>query len=150
MLVYRITTANHASGLTSPGVAGRWNTTGTYVIYSSFSRSLACLENIVHRSSSQLMLPFRCMVIDLPDGLDIETATADRIGLNWFSGESLRICQEIGNKWIIQGRTCILKVPSAVVPKEFNFVLNTAHPDFRKITIQGIEDFEFDKRLRPS
>ena len=52
MLVYRITKAKYAKELVASGFRNRWNEDGQFVIYTSDSRSLACLENLVHRSNS--------------------------------------------------------------------------------------------------
>jgi RES domain-containing protein len=147
MFVYRITLAGHANQLYAPGVAGRWNRAGTYVIYASFARSLACLENIVHRSSTELGLKFRCMVIEIPDEIEQEIADTRIIPGEWFGADAYHKCQGIGDSWLKQSRSCVLKVPSAVVPKEFNYVINVKHPDFRLIRLAGNEEFLFDNRL---
>lgn len=148
MVIFRITLAIHAGNLHAPGLAGRWNPEGTFVIYASSSRSLACLENIVHRSSAQLGLRFRCMIIGFPDALPVETADIRAIGNNWFDQKSFRACQAVGDAWLRSGRTCILRVPSAVIRAEDNYVINAKHPDFSQIRITGTEEFLFDSRLK--
>ena len=52
-----------------------------------------------------------------------------------------------GSDWYSKRSSTVLKVPSAIIKQEFNFVLNTQHPDFSEITLEGIEDFNWDKRL---
>jgi RES domain-containing protein len=41
----------------------------------------------------------------------------------------------------------VLAWPSVIVSGEPNFLLNPAHPDFKKITIGKPERFMFDPRL---
>jgi len=148
MLVYRIVTANRAKGLHAAGIPGRWNQAGTFVIYASNSRSLACLENLVHRSVSELSSGFRCMVIDIPGHVKIEDAGIKDFKSDWFTHEHFTACQTIGNKWIISGRSAVLKDPSAVIHQEYNFVIHTKHPDFKSIRLKETEEFWFDPRLK--
>ena len=55
--------------------------------------------------------------------------------------------QTLGNDWLQERKTCILSVPSAVVPAERNFLINPLHPDFSKISIGEAEFLEMDVRL---
>jgi len=55
--------------------------------------------------------------------------------------------QRIGDDWADQERSAILRVPGAIVPEEFNYLLNPAHPDFPRIDIGAPEDVTLDPRL---
>jgi RES domain-containing protein len=41
----------------------------------------------------------------------------------------------------------VLAVPSAIVPRETNYLLNPAHPDFRRLRIGRPEPFSLDPRM---
>lgn len=56
--------------------------------------------------------------------------------------------QAIGDKWLAERETAILKVPSAIIDLEYNYLLNPAHPDFRQIKVAAIKPFTFDSRLK--
>ena len=147
MKVYRISVVKYAESLQPSGVAARWNKKGQHVIYASETRSLACLENIVHRSVPDLNGLFKTLIIDLPDNMKIEEVTEDQLPKGWNQPDNYQVCREIGSLWLTTGRTAILKVPSALIPQEYNFVLNTTHPDFKRIILEGTEDFLFDPRI---
>jgi RES domain-containing protein len=147
MIVYRISTLKYAGSLQSSGIEARWNRKGQKVIYTSESRSLACLENVVHRSQRGLMGLFRTLVIELPGDLKMEIIEKKVLPEGWSHFEKYRVCQDIGSAWFAAGNTAILKVPSALVPEEHNFILNTLHPDFKKIRLMGVEEFTFDSRF---
>jgi len=148
MFVYRIVTSNRAQGLQATGIPGRWNRSGTFVIYASNSRSLACLENLVHRSASELSFHFRCMVIEIPDYIKIEMARIKKLEIDLFTPEHYAACQTMGYDWAISRRSAVLKVPSAIIPKEYNFMIHAEHPDFKSIRLKETEEFYFDPRLK--
>jgi len=148
MFVYRIVTANRAQSLQSPGIPGRWNRSGTFVIYASHSRSLACLENLVHRSASELLSRFRCIVIEIPDQVKIEVVRIKNVKSDWFTPEQYAACQTLGYEWAISGRSAVLKVPSAIVRQEYNYMIHIKHQDFQQISLKEIEEFDFDPRLK--
>jgi RES domain-containing protein len=148
MLVYRITKTVYADRLVASGGAARWNSRGQFVIYTAATRALACLENVVHRSGEGLLADFRVMVIDVPDALLIETISPETLPPDWFEFRQYDACQRIVGEWLRNGRSAVLKVPSAIIPNEWNFLLNPAHPDFTRITLLQAEPFVFDPRIK--
>jgi RES domain-containing protein len=53
----------------------------------------------------------------------------------------------MGDELIRLNEFAVIKVPSAVVKGEFNYLVNPHHPDFNTIKIISQEDFPFDKRI---
>lgn len=129
------------------GYASRWNSNGVFMLYTSSSIALASLENVVHRSGEGLNQNFRCIEITIPDKLKVDEILIKDLPKQWFQYENYRICQKIGDKWIEGGTSAILKVPSAIIKREANFLINPKHKDFRRIKIKGVDAFEFDPRL---
>lgn len=148
MEVYRITRAIYTDRLVASGGAARWNSRGRFVIYTAGSRALACLENVVHRSGEGLQELFRVMVIDVPDTLPVETITLADLPVDWADYQNYDICQQRGEMWLLRGAAPVLKVPSAVVKQEWNYLLNPAHPSFSAIQLVRTESFAFDPRLK--
>ena len=148
MLVYRITKAVYADRLVASGGAARWNSRGQFVIYTAATRALACLENVVHRGGEGLQETFRVMVIDVPDTLLIDTILAESLPDDWFDFRQYDAYQQLGGEWLRSGRSAVLRVPSAIIPHESNYLLNPAHPDFSRIVLQQTESFLFDPRIK--
>jgi len=146
--VYRICLAKYAGELFASGVRGRWNIKGSFVIYTAGSRALACLENVVHRSGEGLTDNFRTLVIELPDDLYIENISATELPADWQKIRKYPITQAIGDDWYKRGASAVLRVPSSIIPEEFNYILNTRHSDFPKIRIKSTEEFFFDPRIK--
>jgi len=147
--VFRISHKNHSKQLSSSGAANRWNLDGQFVIYTASSRALATLEMIVHRNSVKPVPDYEVMVISIPDKKSLyEDISIGKLPENWHSFTSYYKLQQIGSDWYREQRSLILKVPSAVIPKEFNFIINVRHPAFNeKVSLIKSEHYFFDKRL---
>lgn len=125
---------------------GRWNSPGLPVVYIAGSQSLAIVEILAHLGRSTL-LPAYVLVscsFDEKSVLPVEPTT---LPSNWQAYPAPPELQAIGDQWLRGARSAVLRVPSAIVPAESNYLLNPEHPDFRKIAIQSPESFEFDLRL---
>jgi RES domain-containing protein len=146
--VFRISAPRYAQSLTASGVANRWNTAGQYIIYTAATASLACLENVVHRGAEGLQAPFKLMRLDIPDQVLIEEVPAAMLPPDWQQVTSYPQCQEIGSAWYQLRRSAVLKVPSAIIASEANYLLNTGHPDFGQVKLLSTEDFIFDPRIK--
>ncbi|KIC92291.1 RES family NAD+ phosphorylase [Flavihumibacter sp. ZG627] len=149
MEVFRIAKEIYSSSLIASGNANRWNFKGQSVIYTSSSRSLSTLELIVHKGAVRPDDSFRVMVIHIPDDDQfIRLIPANILPDNWRSLGAYSQLQKIGSDWIKRQDTLILKVPSAVVPHEYNYLINFEHPKFRsKVKLVTTEDYFWDSRL---
>ncbi|MBO0358484.1 RES family NAD+ phosphorylase [Hymenobacter sp. BT186] len=148
MQVYRICLAKYADDLFASGRRARWNTQDKFVIYTAASRALACLENVVHRSGEGLNDQFRVLVIDVPDDVTVEEIPAAQLPVGWSTASRYSVCQPLGDAWYERRSAAVLRVPSSIVPQEFNYILNTRHPDFKRISIVAREEFMFDARIK--
>ena len=147
MEVFRITKAKYANQLYASGLEGRWNEKGEEVIYAAESRSLACLENLVHKSGLGGTITYRTMIIYIPDTLEIQQVSLKDLPEGWNEISLNRECQRLGSSWYGARNAPVLRVPSAVIPTEHNYVINTRHPDFKHIRLIESVPFFFDKRL---
>jgi RES domain-containing protein len=124
---------------------GRWNSSGVAVVYGSQHKSLAALELLVHRDPRRPNR-FTAFLFQFPESL-VETLPLRGLPEDWRQEPPPPSAQQIGDAWMRESRSAVLAVPSIVIPEELNYVLNPAHPDFRKITIGKPQDFAFDARL---
>ncbi|WP_373493542.1 RES family NAD+ phosphorylase [Aquiflexum sp.] len=150
MLVFRICLEKYAYNLIASGKSNRWNSSGNFVIYTSSNRALACLENVVHRSSEGLNSLFKVMVIQIDDEVQTTDIPEESLPENWHKKASYSLCQKIGDDWYREGKTAVLAVPSSIIPKEKVYIINTRHPYFlnNKIRLISIEDFVFSPRIK--
>ncbi|MDP3469164.1 MAG: RES family NAD+ phosphorylase [Daejeonella sp.] len=148
MLVYRITLAKYAQGLLASGRAARWNSNDWEMIYTSSSQSLACLENVVHRSQIGLSDQFRLLTIEIPERIAIVSLDLTQLPGQWYIFENMNITQHLGDQWLKQADNAVLRVPSSIIQSEFNYLLNPSHADFRLIKLLNVEPFKFDERIK--
>ena len=147
--VWRITTrrfANQAfSGEGARLYGGRWNRVGQSVIYTAESRSLALLEMLVQ--NEPLRAHYVLIPVHLPQTVSMETVQPKLLPTQWRTPAGRETLQSLGGQWLRERRSCVLAVPSAVVPAEFNFLINPLHPDFGHIVLGAAETLETDMRL---
>lgn len=149
MNVYRISSAKYSRELTASGTENRWNKENEYVIYTGCSRSLSTLELIVHRAAIEITIPYKLMVISIADEPElIKEVRESNLPNNWRKMEAYSVLQELGSNWYQAKETLVLKVPSALIPQESNYVINTNHPLFSsKVILLEQEDYIWDGRL---
>lgn len=147
MLVYRIVHKRYSDSIFASGLEGRWNSEGKKVLYTAESISLAYLETLSHRKGFGFNKDFKIMVIKIPDNTEIQTIESSELTKSWRDFRNYSDCHKIGNAWFEADEMLCLKVPSAVVPENWNVVINTFHQDFKKVKLIDVLDFEQDDRL---
>ena len=147
MLVFKIGHKKYVNTLVASGAEGRWTSAGSAVVYGADSIALAFLENMVRRQGVGFNHDFKTLIIEVPDELGVQVVPPRNLPNGWRDFKDYTACQKIGNKWYDEMKLPILKVPSAVLPSSFNFVLNTNHHDFLKIKIVSITDLVPDERI---
>ena len=147
LIVYRIVEREFAH-LHASGKTNRWNFRKNYVLYTAESRSLATLENLC-RLSGLPINDYVCMEIEINLHLaTIQTIDKEQLPNDWQTMNGMYPCQQLGQTWYLEKKNIILKVPSVVVPTEFNYLLNTEHPQFDStIKIRKTEPYLWDNRL---
>jgi len=142
--------AHDLSGKGAEVTGGRWNRKGTPMIYTSVSRSLACLETVVHLSSGDALPLNRYLVqIQIPIGAwnsRVVFDAARRVG--WDAEPAGKVSMDWGTAWLKGKTTLLAEVPSVIVPEEHNILINPNHPDAAKLTAVKIRKWTYDQRMR--
>jgi RES domain-containing protein len=147
MVIIRIALKKYSRELFAPGVSGRWNSEGKKVIYGSETLSLASLETMIRRNGAGFGNNFASMFINVPDDLKISEIEDQSLPKGWNDPLDYSICQSLGDDWYNGKATPLLKVPSAVIPREYNYVINTSHVDIEKIKLIDVTEFIPDPRI---
>ena len=140
-------TADAFNGEGARKFGGRWSSPGTPVVYTASSQSLAALEMLVHLKSSQILDRYSVIPVTFEDEL-IEVVDPGQLPGQWRHAPAPAAVRAIGDDWVKAGGSAVLKVPSAVVPAEWNYLLNPGHAAFARISLGVAAPFEFDPRLK--
>lgn len=152
MLLYRLTKKKYKNDLSGTGAAvmgGRWNSMGIKVLYTSSSIALAMAEVLVHLDISEFPVDaFYILTLEIPDTKSIISVSVKDLSANWNNLiDELPETKKIGDRFVKENKACLLKVPSAVVKGDFNYLFNPQNKCFKKIKIVKEEPFPFDQRL---
>ena len=146
--IWRIVKAKHVltafDGEGASQYGGRWNHPGFPVVYCSGTLSLAALELFVQLDSASYM---SLVAIEAQISDEIPIGLLEKLPKNWNQYPAPLEAQNCGREWIESERTVILKVPSVIIPREYNYILNPKHVDFNKIKIKPPTPFTFDSRM---
>ena len=148
MHVYRISKCEYISDLQGTGAArypGRWHSKGTYILYTAASPSLALLESVVHISN--IVIASYCMTcLSVPEDKTKIIPIRELPG-NWHDNPPPDILKQIGDSFIKENKFLALKIPSAIMPEENNFLLNPNHTDFKKVSVVYTRNIPIDERF---
>ncbi len=148
--VWRLCRKKHAAfdGEGARLAGGRWNRPGSPVVYTSATLSLALLEYFVNLGSAADAPPdLVSIAAEVPDGVAVASIDLPALPRGWRRYPAPETLAELGTQWVERRTTAVLSVPSAVVPQERNYLINPAHPDFRRITVGRPEAFPLDARM---
>ena len=125
---------------------GRWNSPGVAMVYTAGSISLATLELLVHLDATSALPSYSICPVDFDNAL-VESLHLVTLPSDWHQSPPSTSLQLIGDDWISRGSSVVLKVPSAVVQDENNYLINPAHKDFKKLVMGSMKPFQLDRRL---
>jgi RES domain-containing protein len=147
---WRIVKRKHAksafSGEGARRYGGRWNNPGIAAIYTAQSQSLAALEIAVHLESPELLEKYVVIEVTFDESL-VGTVSRASLPKNWRASHPPDRVRAIGDSWVEKARSAVLRVPSTIIPAEFNYLINPRHPDFTKVHFGKPSPFQFDPRL---
>ena len=132
---------------------GRWNSPGRPVIYVSESRALATLELLAGLGSTAPLPAWVIAGVRFPESLvtdlvgTLEKIDQDHLPTGWDATPPTSVSQGIGDRWLDEAPSAVLRVPSVIVPAESNYLLNPRHPDFGQIEIGEMQELRVDPRL---
>lgn len=107
--------------------------------------SLALVEVLVHLPSG-ILPAYSAIPVEFDDSL-VTALEPSQLPASWRQHPPPAETKAIGDDWVAGAQSAVLRVPSVVVPNEFNDVLNPLHPDFAEVRIGAVIPFPFDPRL---
>lgn len=149
MLLYRLTRSRYAEDLTGEGArlfGGRWNLPGTACLYTSEHRSLCLCEFLVNVTSDLIPDDLQFVTLRINDNSIYELKEED-LPLQWMAIPTHKTSQEFGSQLLSNNDYIAFRLPSVIIPREYNVILNPNEELFeKKVVIEDISDFKIDSR----
>ena len=126
---------------------GRWHILGEKVLYFCSSLAMCVLELRANSISfASIRNEYHYTEIEVEHELFvIEEVSKSFYVKDWTLNRQLT--QKYGSDWYKKNKSSLLKVQSAVLPTDSNFILNTMHPDFSKIKFSKSKIIPLDPRV---
>lgn len=151
MELYRITQEQYADDLSGNGArlfGGRWNSEGTFALYTSSSRSIALLETLAHTPAKMLEANnYQLITLSVPDNLVAEEIQYSSLPKEWASSHIHPFTKWLGDQFLHEGIHLMLAVPCVMLPEEKNYLLNPLHKDMKRVKIVHKRRIGFDHRV---
>ena len=112
----------------------------------SESLALAVLEVLVHLQDTSVLPAYSTIRVTFDEAL-VTAVDPSSLPKNWRQSPPPTATQAIGDAWIDAASSAILEVPSAVVEREHNYLMNPAHRDFNLVATGPAVPYELDSRL---
>jgi RES domain-containing protein len=148
VIIWRISNHRDLAGAGGLRSGGRWHSAGRPIIYCAEHPASALLEILAHLDVANLAaLPdgYQLLEIEVPDALEVESLPTHALTLKWQSDEAST--QAIGDRWLASRSSALMRVPSALVPKVWNYLVNPSHPSAALLKITSAARYPFDTRL---
>ena len=151
MISYRICKERYVdtafTGEGSYRYGGRWNSKGRRVVYTGGNSAISALEIIVHlgEPSDLDKLNYVLVPVEFDEDLIFRPSS---LPSDWNADPPPLSAAAVGDAWFLSGTSAVLEVPSAIIHRENNYLMNVQHGDYNKLVIGKPEPFEFDSRLK--
>ena len=151
MIIWRLCRQQHSGQpLDGEGArlyGGRWNYPGTAVVYTAGTLALAALEVLVQVDHDVAPTDLVSIPLEVPARTRIEEISIVALPANWRNTPAPEELQKIGTDWVRRATSVLLRVPSALIPEEHNYLVNPTHPDITRLKTGRAKPFTFDSRL---
>lgn len=151
MLIWRLANKDKVQssllGAGSKLTGGRWNHAGTPIVYCSESIALCLLELQTRVDLDSLPKNYMKIRLLVPDDIEIKNFTRTKQISKYLDPFHTKNSRDYGTRWANKNETLVLKVPSAVVPEQYNYLLNPLHPSMNRVKIQDVSKLYIDPRI---
>ena len=145
MMLWRVSRHRDLAGAGGLLAPGRWHELGLRVVYLADTPAGALLESCVHTAAGDVPPKYTLLAISVSDDVSIETVDTSMLPSDWME---LDVTREIGSTWLRSQRSGLLRVPSALVPATFNYLLNPLHAHAARLRIESSYKYPFDSRIK--
>jgi RES domain-containing protein len=147
MILWRISNHGTLDGRGGLLASARWHTQGREIVYLAESPAGAFAEALVNLEldSNDLPSSYKLLKSEAPDGISTVSVRQTDIAATWI--EDFVLTRTIGDEWLASNKSALLRVPSAIIPETYNFLLNPNHPEAAGVKVLSYLEYPWDHRL---
>jgi RES domain-containing protein len=147
VILWRISNYADLKGIGGLQTAGRWHNRGIPVVYLAENPALAMLEVLVRfeLAPDEVPVNYQLLEVDYPQRKSIARLQPRSLPRGWQ--DDLELTRAVGDEWLASASSALLRVPSAIVPRSFNYLFNPRHPEARLAQVISATRHPYDARL---
>ena len=146
MMLWRVSRHRDLAGTGGLRAPGRWHERGMPVIYLAESPAGALLEACVRTSVNDVPPNYTLLGVEADARVSLEHLDVSILSADWI--KRLEVTREIGTAWLREQRSCLFRIPSALVPATFNVMLNPLHAEASRLHVKSVVKYPFDPRIK--
>lgn len=116
------------------------------MLYASLTPAMAMLEFLVHTIGTPGVRDAQLITIDIPTRR-LPVINIDSLETGWDSPLGIPQTRKLGDSFVSKGRSLAIKVPAAILPSAFNFLINPQHKLADKLTVVEVTPLALDPRF---
>lgn len=149
MKLWRLSSHPDLSGNGGLYASARWHNKGHLILYTAMQPPGSLVEVLVHLDLGIDLIPDSYFLagIEVPDEA-ILRAAVPTLTSSWKS--NITFSRAEGDAWLASNTTLLMRVPSAIIDKTENFLINPNHPEMNFVKTVYEQKFVFDTRFFPS
>jgi len=148
MRLWRISNYADLSGMGGVRYGARWHSKGRPILYTAEHPAGALVEFLAHLDLEDIPVSFQLITIDADRHGDPAVIARESLPPDWATNRSAT--RAVGDLWLREGKTLLLRVPSVLLPDTFNILVNPVHPGAASLRILKTEKIPLDPRFRRS
>ena len=147
MILWRISNYSDLLGIGGLRVPGRWHNKGVPIVYLAENPALALIEVLVHFELDISEVPEKFQLLEIEYNQRKSVSRLNPVALPKDWQHDIELTRAFGDEWLATGATALLRVPSALVPSSYNYLLNPRHPEAKVAKIKSVINHPYDSRL---
>lgn len=145
MKLWRISNYADLSGMGGVRFPARWHSKGRPILYTAEHPAGALTEFLAHMDIEDLPVDFQLLTIEAPDDIQLPAIDLNKLPEGWTA--NLAATRAVGDAWLRDGTSLLLRVPSVLVPQALNVLINPMHADAPSLKIISAEKVPLDTRF---
>jgi RES domain-containing protein len=124
----------------------RWASKGQLVGYASDHLATATLEKLAGVQRADLMAEMVYAKAEIDDAYTT-VLSPEQLPKGWDAIPAPDATRRVGDAWLNEQTSVVLRIPSVVLPESWNFVINAAHPDISNLRVGTVAPLLLDNRV---